>query len=428
MTATTPGPVPGTGLLIVGLIAGAVLQLLLMVYVVRVAITVILIAGAPLALMLHALPQTDGIARWWWRAFAGCLAIQVAQSLTLAVTVKVFLTPDGVAGGLFGAAVPGSDWARTAGRARTVDHVVADPVLDPARRAGRRVGPVVDRVDRAHRDPDQDRRFDRWPGRRDRPPARRWRPSTPSRVPTRPHRTRDSRPATPSRPGPGRRRRRTGTQPGRSGRPRRSGRSGSRPGRGGDPYARTRATAQGQLMLPLGVRRQPRPSAAPVGRARPGPASGLRGRQLALPLAEGLWPEQRPVLGPDGQYRLPLTAARVPRAAPSPRPSAAGPVRPPSAGRQLELPLDPYRGNRPLRSGQYPLPFDGLARHPRPHLPTPTATGAAGSAGPARTGRGAGPPRGRQLRLPLTPPTPARGATPPAPRTPQPPRTPPPPR
>ena len=113
LTAATPGPVPGTGLLIVGLIAGAVLQLLLLVYVVRVAITVILIAGAPLALMLHALPQTDGIARWWWRAFAGCLAIQVAQSLTLAVTVKVFLTPDGVAGGLFGARAPGSDWART---------------------------------------------------------------------------------------------------------------------------------------------------------------------------------------------------------------------------------------------------------------------------------------------------------------------------
>ena len=106
LTAATPGPVPGTGLLIVGLIAGAVLQLLLLVYVVRVAITVILIAGAPLALMLHALPQTDGIARWWWRAFAGCLAVQVAQSLTLAVTVKVFLTPDGVAGGLFGARCP----------------------------------------------------------------------------------------------------------------------------------------------------------------------------------------------------------------------------------------------------------------------------------------------------------------------------------
>ena len=146
---------------------------------------------------------------------------------------------------------------------------------------------------------------------------------------------------------------------------------------GGDPYAQTRATASGQLMLPLGVRRQPRPPAAPAGRARPGVPHGLRGRQLALPLAEGLWPEQRPVLGPDGQYRLPLDVTRTARPTPAtrlPRP-AAGPVRArPAAGRQLELPLDPYRGNRPLRSGQYPLPFDGLARHPRPQLPTPTAT------------------------------------------------------
>ena len=62
------------------------------------------------------------------------------------------------------------------------------------------------------------------------------------------------------------------------------------------------------------------------------------------------------------------------------------------------------------RSGQYPLPFDGLARHPRPHLPTPPPA-------PAAPGRAAGPPRGRQLRLPLTPPT---RATPP-PRTPPPP-------
>jgi hypothetical protein len=221
------------------------------------------------------------------------------------------------------------------------------------------------------------------------------------------------------RPGPGPAGGGAGPGPGPAGPGGPAGAGGPTAGPAGDPYARTRATRQGQLMLPLGVRRQPRPSTAPVGRLRPGPASSPRGRQLALPLAQGRWPEQRPVLGTDGQYRLPLTAARVPRAAPSPPPSAAGPARPPSAGRQLELPLDPYRGNRPLRSGQYPLPFDGLARHPRPHLPTPTATEAAGSAGPARTGRGAGPPRGRQLHLPLTPPTPARGAIPPAPRPPR---------
>ncbi len=53
---------------------------LLVTYVVRVALTIVLIAGAPLALMFHALPQTEGIAYWWWKAFGGCLAIQVGQS------------------------------------------------------------------------------------------------------------------------------------------------------------------------------------------------------------------------------------------------------------------------------------------------------------------------------------------------------------
>lgn len=64
---------------------------LLVTYVVRVALTVILIAGAPLALMGHALPQTDGIARWWWKAFGGVLAIQIAQSLALVTAIRLFL-------------------------------------------------------------------------------------------------------------------------------------------------------------------------------------------------------------------------------------------------------------------------------------------------------------------------------------------------
>lgn len=86
----------------------AVLVVLLVTYVVRVAMTVILVAGAPLALMCHALPQTDGIARWWWKAFGGVLAIQIAQSLTLITGVQVFLAPGGFASnGLFGGTTSG---------------------------------------------------------------------------------------------------------------------------------------------------------------------------------------------------------------------------------------------------------------------------------------------------------------------------------
>ncbi|MEU5001502.1 hypothetical protein [Streptomyces sp. NPDC021622] len=70
-----------------------VLVALLVTYIVRVALTILLIAGAPLALMCHALPMTDGVARWWWRIFGGLLVIQVAQSMALIVAIRVFLTP-----------------------------------------------------------------------------------------------------------------------------------------------------------------------------------------------------------------------------------------------------------------------------------------------------------------------------------------------
>src|SRR5207248_7774050 len=81
--------------ILIGIFIVAMLVVLLVTYIVRVALTIILIAGAPIALMCHALPQTEGIARWWWKAFGGCLAIQVGQSLTLITAMKVFLAPGG---------------------------------------------------------------------------------------------------------------------------------------------------------------------------------------------------------------------------------------------------------------------------------------------------------------------------------------------
>jgi hypothetical protein len=91
------GAITGGGLflLLMGLALAIMLIALLITYIVRVAFTVMLVIGAPLALMFHALPQTEGIARWWWKALAGVLAIQVAQSLTLVVALKVFFEPSG---------------------------------------------------------------------------------------------------------------------------------------------------------------------------------------------------------------------------------------------------------------------------------------------------------------------------------------------
>ena len=66
-------------------------------WVIRISATVILIAGAPLFLMWHAVPQTEPVAYWWWRAIGGCLAIQIVQSLALVTSLNVLLTPGGFA-------------------------------------------------------------------------------------------------------------------------------------------------------------------------------------------------------------------------------------------------------------------------------------------------------------------------------------------
>jgi hypothetical protein len=52
-------------------------------FLVRFSTLIVLAAAAPLALACHALPQTDPVARVWWRAFTGCLAIPVLQAYTL---------------------------------------------------------------------------------------------------------------------------------------------------------------------------------------------------------------------------------------------------------------------------------------------------------------------------------------------------------
>src|SRR5207244_1797904 len=50
---------------------------------VRFAVLLVLCTAAPFALACHALPQTDPVARIWWRSFFVCLAIPVLPSFTL---------------------------------------------------------------------------------------------------------------------------------------------------------------------------------------------------------------------------------------------------------------------------------------------------------------------------------------------------------
>ncbi|MQA87535.1 MAG: hypothetical protein GEV03_23660 [Streptosporangiales bacterium] len=73
------------GAVILGLI-------LAVIFIVRVMVTILLISAAPLALACYALPQTDGVARLWGRAFAGVLAIQILQALVFIAAARVFFS------------------------------------------------------------------------------------------------------------------------------------------------------------------------------------------------------------------------------------------------------------------------------------------------------------------------------------------------
>ncbi|MBB3666195.1 hypothetical protein FB384_005156 [Prauserella sediminis] len=107
LTTMVLGALNGGGLWIVfiGLALAVMVIVLLITFIVRVMLTILLIAAAPLALMWHALPHTEGIARAWWKAFGGVLAIQVGQSLTMVVALRVFFTPGGLS--MFGPTADG---------------------------------------------------------------------------------------------------------------------------------------------------------------------------------------------------------------------------------------------------------------------------------------------------------------------------------
>jgi hypothetical protein len=87
----------GIFVVLLGGVVAVLAIVLLATYVVRLALVILLIVAAPICLVCHALPQTEGLARLWWRAFAGTLAVQVAQSLVLITALRVFLASGGPA-------------------------------------------------------------------------------------------------------------------------------------------------------------------------------------------------------------------------------------------------------------------------------------------------------------------------------------------
>ncbi|WP_433754718.1 hypothetical protein [Nocardia sp. CA-135398] len=348
--ASTGGTAPGTFTILLLLALVVMLVVLLVSYVVRVTVTVILIVSAPLALMCHALPGLEMVARWWWRSFAACLAIQVVQSLTLVTILRVFLTPDGwnffgptangivdliVALALMGVLIKTPFWLLSVlriGHGRTlVGSIVRSYVV--YKTFGLLKGTSTGRG--------------------------RGGPATPAQL------------------------RQRGRRTVASGSP--------------DPYARVRATRDGQLMLPLEgvhrVRRQPSPASAQPTAAPKTTGRAPRGRQLAFDFTPAdPYRGTRP--GRDGQYPLPIPVRRVKPTRPPVPPRATVPRgrRPEQLSFDFETPApsDPYDRIRPLRSGQYPLPFPVNRIRPAPPPPTPPQPPPASTPSP-----------GRQLHLPL---------------------------
>ncbi|MFF4960941.1 hypothetical protein ACFY2Z_28530 [Streptomyces sp. NPDC001222] len=79
--------------LLLAMVMIALVVAVLIGFLVRVAVMALLAVAAPLMLACHAHPLTDPVARLWWRALAGCLVIQVAQSMTFVLALKLFFAP-----------------------------------------------------------------------------------------------------------------------------------------------------------------------------------------------------------------------------------------------------------------------------------------------------------------------------------------------
>ncbi|MGV9613242.1 hypothetical protein [Nocardia xishanensis] len=349
------------------------LLVLLISYVIRVSITIVLIVAAPLALMCHALPGIDGVARWWWRSFAACLAIQVAQSLTLVTVLRVMLAPGGWH--LFG---PNANEIADLTVALALMYVLIKTpmwllsVLEIGQ--GRSFAGSIARGFLAYKTLGLLKGATSSSARTAASAAPARRTPRPARAPRAP-RTATAGPV--------------------------------------DPYARARSTRDGQLMLPLeGVRRvarQPSPTPASTGITPPRPPRTPRGRQLAFDFSPPD-PYRGIRAGAGGQYPLPIPVRRVRPTPPAPAP----PPQRPSPRRRAEqlafdftepTPADPYARLRPTRSGQYPLPFPVTRVKPVPPPPNPPQPPAPAPARPA----------GRQLHLPM-PDLPVRRRAPRAPR------------
>lgn len=281
------------GVLVLLQLALSVMLLVLIIsYLVRVTITILLIVGAPLALMCHGLPGLDGVARWWWRSFAACLAVQVVQSLTLVAVLRVMLRP----GGWYVFGPDANEIADLTVALALMFVLIKTPMwLLSVLKIGQGrsfLGSIV-RGFIAYKTLGMLKGATASSARTTASAASARRSARPVRAPRVPRAASSSGPP--------------------------------------DPYARVRSTRDGQLMLPLeGVRRVPRqPNPAPAqatGTPPPRSNRSARGRQLAFDFTPPD-PYRGIRAGAGGQYPLPIPVRRVRPTPPPPEPPPQRPGR-----------------------------------------------------------------------------------------------------
>lgn len=80
-------------LLLLLMLIGSLLSFFFMLAaILRIVLWILLTAISPLALACHALPQTEGLARMWWRAMGALMIIQIGQAIVLRLMLVLFLS------------------------------------------------------------------------------------------------------------------------------------------------------------------------------------------------------------------------------------------------------------------------------------------------------------------------------------------------
>ena len=59
----------------------------------RLSVLLVVAATGPAALMCHAIPFAEPVARIWWKSLLSCLAVQILQAVTLHMAVATLLVP-----------------------------------------------------------------------------------------------------------------------------------------------------------------------------------------------------------------------------------------------------------------------------------------------------------------------------------------------